>query len=255
MYYPDPSNTASKVLDGPGGYTNNDTMPSVVLQSALAFVGNRLGELVKTVSPPNTVVAVSAKHDQSSNSRADLTIIDDGDMTDAFNRAWEEYVAMYKDTTRSHLVAHTMDDDGALLWLSDRSPTALHSAKQSLLGHSGTGLGSGVAGNVVVKPLTQVDANRFTPGEEVADFFSAEPSDDRVPGVINAVQQGTVWAGSKLPKIAERGGFHPENRHVPITAWGAGVNVGIVDGHVDTNQITPTILSESGLRLHGLQVM
>ena len=92
-------------------------------------------------------------------------------------------------------------------------------------------------------------------GEEVADFFGAKPSDDRFPDVVGIAQQGTVWAGSKLSKIAEHGGFRPENRHVPIVVWGAGIGYDVVDEHVDTNQIAPTILSELGLKPHELQAV
>ncbi|WP_204318241.1 hypothetical protein, partial [Serratia marcescens] len=91
---------------------------------------------VKAADPSNTVVIVSAKHGQSPNSRADLTIINDGDMIDALNCAWEKYAATCKDATKPHLVAHAMDDDGILLWLNDRSPAALHFTKQFLLGYS-----------------------------------------------------------------------------------------------------------------------
>ena len=254
-YYPDPSNTANKVKGGLGGYTNNGTVPGPVLQSALTFVDNKLGELVKATDPSNTVVIVSAKHGQSPNSRADLTIVNDGDMIDALNCAWEKYAATCKDATKPHLVAHAMDDDGILLWLNDRSPAALRFAKQFLLGYSGTGLGSDAAGNATSKPFTQAGASRFVIGEEVADFFGAKPSDDRFPDVVGIAQQGTVWAGSKLSKIAEHGGFRPENRHVPIVVWGAGIGYDVVDEHVDTNQIAPTILSELGLKPHELQAV
>lgn len=254
-YYPDPSNTANKVAGGLGGYTNNGTVPGPVLQSALTFVDSKLGELVKAVDPANTVVIVSAKHGQSPNSRADLTIVNDGDMIDALNCAWEKYAATCKDATKPHLVAHAMDDDGILLWLNDRSPAALQFTKQFLLGYSGTGVGSDAAGNAVAKPFTQAGASRFVVGEEVADFFGVKPSDDRYPDVVGIAQQGTVWAGSKLSKIAEHGGFRPENRHVPIVVWGAGIGSDVVDEHVDTNQIAPTILSVLGLKPHELQAV
>ncbi|ANJ73227.1 alkaline phosphatase family protein [Ralstonia insidiosa] len=254
-YYPDPSNTANKVKGGLGGYTNNGTVPGPVLQSALTFVDNKLGELVKATDPSNTVVIVSAKHGQSPNSRADLTIVNDGDMIDALNCAWEKYAATCKDATKPHLVAHAMDDDGILLWLNDRSPAALRFAKQFLLGYSGTGVGSDAAGNATAKPFTQAGASRFVIGEEVADFFGVKPSDDRFPDVVGIAQQGTVWAGSKLSKIAEHGGFRPENRHVPIVVWGAGIGSDVVDEHVDTNQIAPTILSVLGLKPHELQAV
>jgi len=254
-YYPDPNNTGNKVTGGLGGYTNNGTVPGPVLQSALTFVDDKVGALVKAVDPSNTVVILSAKHGQSPQSRAELTIINDGDMTDALNCAWEKFAATCKDPSLPHLIAHAMDDDGILLWLNDRSPAALKFAKQFLLGYSGMGVGSDAAGNAVAKPFTQAGASRFVVGEEVADLFGTPPADDRIPDVVGIAQQGSVWAGSKLSKIAEHGGYRPEDRHVPIVVWGAGIDADVVDEHVDTKQIAPTILSVLGLKPHELQAV
>ncbi len=52
-----------------------------------------------------------------------------------------------------------------------------------------------------------------------------------------------------------RGGFRPDNRHVPIVVWGAGIDADVVDEPVATNQIAPTILSLLGLKPHALQAV
>ena len=83
------------------------------------------------------------------------------------------------------------------------------------------GVGSDAAGNATPKPFTQAGASRFVVGEEAA----------------------------------EHGGFRPENRHVPIVVWGAGIRSNVADEPVDTNQIAPTILSELGLKPHELQAV
>jgi len=254
-YYPDPSNTGNKVPGGLGGYTANGTTPGVVLQSALNFVNNQLAMMVGALDPTNTVVILSAKHGQSPQNRSDLTIINDGDMIDALNCAWEKYAATCKDASKSHLVAHAIDDDGILMWFNDRSPAALRFARNFLLGYSGTGLGSDANGTAVSKTFSQAGASKIYAGEEVADLFGVRSNDDRVPDLVGIAQQGTVYAGGKLSKIAEHGGGARQDRHVPIVVWGAGINQNIVDDPVQTNQIAPTILALLGLKPHELQAV
>lgn len=255
-YYTDPNDTSTKVAGGLGGYTMNGATPGVVLQSALTFVNNKLAELVSALDRTNTVVILSAKHGQSPQSRADLTIINDGDMIDALNCAWEKYAATCKDPAKPHLVAHAIDDDGILMWLNDRSPAAIRFAKRFLLGYSGSGIGSDDAGNTIEnKPFSQAGVTRIYAGEEAADLFGVRPSDDRVPDLVGIAQHGTVWAGGKLSKIAEHGGHARQDRHVPIVVWGAGIDQNIIEEPVATNQIAPTILKLLGLKPHELQAV
>jgi hypothetical protein len=254
-YYPDPSNTGNKVPGGLGGYTANGATPGVVLQSALNFVNNQLTTMVAALDQTNTVVILSAKHGQSPQNRADLTIINDGDMIDALNCAWETYAASCKDPSKSHLVAHAIDDDGILMWFNDRSPAALSFARNFLLGYSDMGVGSDASGTAVPKAFSQAGARKFYTGEEVADLFGVGSNDDRVPDLVGIAQQGTVYAGSKLSKIAEHGGAARQDRHVPIVVWGAGISQNIVDDPVQTTQIAPSILALLGLKPHELQAV
>lgn len=254
-YYTDPNNTATKVAGGLGGYAMNGTAPGVVLQSALTFVNNQLTTMVGALDRTSTVVVLSAKHGQSPQNRADLTIINDGDMIDALNCAWEKYAATCKDASKSHLVAHAIDDDGILMWFNDRSPAAISFARSFLLGYSGNGLGSDAAGNAIAKAFSQAGVSKIYAGEEAADLFGVARGDDRVPDLVGIAQQGAVWAGGKLSKIAEHGGDAKQDRHVPIVVWGAGIDQNIVDEPVQTNQIAPTILALLGLKPHELQAV
>ena len=208
----------------------------------------------KAFEKENTVVILSAKHGQSPKNRDDLTIINDGDMIDALNCAWEKNSATCKDATKPHLVAHAIDDDGILMWLNDRSRKATQFARNFLLGYSGMGIGSDAKGNLVSKPFTQAGVTKIYAGEEAADFVRVPPSDDRFPDLVGIAQHGTVWAGSagsklklKLSKIAEHGGDAEDDRHVPLVVWGAGISNNIVDEPVKTKQIAPTILKLLGL--------
>lgn len=141
-YYVDPNNPPNVPPSGLGGYTDDGAKAGVVLQSALAFVDDKLAEMVKALDRNNTVVIVSAKHGQSPQNREDLTIVNDGAMIDALNCAWEKNSATCADPSKQHLVAHAIDDDGILMWFNDRSKAATDFAKQFLLSYSGTGIGS-----------------------------------------------------------------------------------------------------------------
>ena len=67
----------------------------------------------------STAIIISAKHGQSPTDPTDLARVPDGPIISAINAAW----------TAAHpgagnLVIFSTDDDGMLLWLSDRSQAA-----------------------------------------------------------------------------------------------------------------------------------
>jgi hypothetical protein len=241
-YYADPSAINSLVAEGLGGYTLNGTTPGPVLQSALQFVSQKLSQMVSALDASNTVLIVSAKHGQSPQNRDDLTIINDGEMIDALNCAWENNNSTCKDASKAHLVAHAMDDDGVLLWFNDRTEQATAFAKHFLLQYSGTGLGSDDSGNKISKSFTQAGLTKIYAGKDAAGLFGVKQNDSRVPDLVGIAQQGVVWGGSKLSKISEHGGDAKQDRHVPIVVWGAGIAHHISDRRVETTQIAPTIL-------------
>lgn len=77
-----------------------------------------------------------------------------------------------------------------------------------------------------------------------------------VPDVIGIAQQGSVYAGSKLSKIAEHGGFARQDRNVPIMVWRAGIEQGkTVKEPVETTQIAPSILHLLGLNPNKLKAV
>lgn len=254
-YYIEPSDPATIMADGLGGYTLKGAVPGPVLQSALSFVDEKLKAMVAAINPSNTVIMLSAKHGQSPQDRAALTIINDGDMIDALNCAWENNSSSCKDSTKPHLVAHTIDDDGILMWLSDRSVKATSFAKHFLQNYSGTGIGSDALGNKVDKKFTHAGTAKIYAGGEAANVIGVKLSDDRVPDLIGVAQYGVVWAGSKLSKIAEHGGNAKQDRHVPIVVWGNGIQHRVVDESVETTQIAPTIATLLELDPNELQAV
>jgi len=242
-YYLDPRNPGT-ISAGLGGYINGST-PGPVLQSALNFVDDSLTDMVAAIDPHDTTVIVSAKHGQSPQNRADLTIINDGNMIDALNRAWDP---TYQTDGTLPLVAHAIDDDGIYMWLNDRSGKAITFAKRFLWNYSGFGIGSDPAGTVIPnKPFDHAGTTAIYAGEDAVDLFHAAENDGRVPDLVGIAQHGVVWAGGKLSKIAEHGGAAEQDRHVPIVVWGAHIRHRIVIGPVETTQIAPTILKLLGL--------
>ena len=242
--YLDPA-TRTVSANGLGGYTTDASgrpTPGPVLQGALTFVDEQIGRLVHASDLRQTVFIVTAKHGQSPQNRADLTIINDGDMIAALNAAWTSETGSVPP-----LVAHSMDDDGVLLWLSDRSSRATLFAKEFLQQYAGTGIGSDATGNKTAKPFSSAGLTAVYAGREAADLIGVPQSDDRVPDVIGIAQPGSVYAGSKLSKIAEHGGKAAADRHVGLVIFGAGVRHAVVDAPVETAQVAPTVLRLLGL--------
>ena len=245
-----PENSANTQL---GGYvtTKNVTTPGPVVQSALKFVDGSLKQMQDAINGnPDTVIILSAKHGQSPQKRSDLTIINDNNMLAALESAWSA-----TNPSISPLVAHAMDDDGVLLWLNDRSQAAADFAKSFLMSYSGNGAGSNPDGSQSVKPFTNAGLSKILAGSEAANSIGVTTADQRVPDVIGYAKVGSVYAKSSLSKIAEHGGHAIADRHVPIVVSGAGIPHQIVDKHVDTIQIAPTILHLLGLNPEELQAV
>ena len=238
-------------VKGLGGYGAGGSVAGPVLSGALDFVDAELGKMLNAIDPRDTVVIISAKHGQSPVDRSKLRLIDDGEVVNAVNAAWAA-----AHPSAAPLVSFAIDDDGMLLWLSDRSPAATGFVKSFLWsyvpqkagGSDANGQFVDFSGTVQHSGLRQIYA-----GEEAADFIGVPLNDDRVPDVIGIAQVGTVYSSpTKIKKIAEHGGDAVQDRHVPIVVWGAGVSHVRIDAPVETAQIAPTVLRALGLPLHEL---
>jgi type I phosphodiesterase/nucleotide pyrophosphatase len=225
-----------------GGYLADGTTPGPLLQGALAFVDQSLGRMVAELRSQglesSTTVIVSAKHGQSPQDPAALTRIDDGPIIDAVNAAWAA-----DHPTAPPLVSFAVDDDGMLMWLSDRSQTAADFVGSWLMGHDATG--NDINGNA--RTVSSSGLSSVEDGAGAASFMGVAAGDPRVPDVIGIAQVGTVYTGGKH-KIAEHGGDNPQDRDVPILVSGLSVpHHRMVSSPVETTQIAPTILSLLGL--------
>ncbi len=225
--------------DALGGYVRHDGrwVPGPVLRDALGFVDRAVGrmtaELARRGLGGDTAVILSAKHGQSPIETTALKRIDDGNVIDALNAAWQAHGGS------GDLVAFAIDDDAMYIWLADRSDGALRFARHFLLHYSqpaSAGAATDYAGNPIGFTASGLRAVRFGPG-----FFGVAKADARVPDLVGIVQHGVVYTGG-TSKIAEHGGDDPQDRHVPLIVAGAGFGRGAVSTPVETTQIAPTIM-------------
>jgi Type I phosphodiesterase / nucleotide pyrophosphatase len=233
-----------------GGYLPGGTVPGPLLVRALNYINTEVSRMVTAIQKrgmaSSTAIIISAKHGQSPTNPNDLARVDDGPIISGINAAW---AAIHP--SNPNLVIFSTDDDGMLLWLSDRSQTAANFVKQYLLTHSAAG--NDINGNPITvssSGLTKVYA-----GAQSAAFFGVPNSDPRHPDILGIAQHGVVYTGH-MSKIAEHGGFDQQDRNVPILVVLPGMGRGsTITSSVETTQIAPTILTLLGLNPNDLQAV
>jgi hypothetical protein len=233
-----------------GGYLADGMTPGPLLARALDYINTQVGSMTEAIKDrhlaDNTVIILSAKHGQSPQTPSALTRIPDGPIMDALNAAWAA-----THPTAPPLVAFSINDDGMLIWLSDRSATATSFAKTFLLNHSGTG--NDISGSA--KAYTSSGLKTIFAGADAAAYFHVAAGDARVPDVFGISQYGTVYTGGK-GKIAEHGGANPQDRDVPLVVSGGAIaDHQVNDSWVETTQIAPTILRLLGLNPTALRAV
>jgi hypothetical protein len=236
-----------------GGYQADGVTPGPLLSRALDYINTQVGAMMDALKKrkldKSTVVILSAKHGQSPQTPSALTRIPDGPIIKALNKAW---AVTHPGTT---LVAFSVNDDGMLIWLNDRSDAATSFAKSFLLDpKTGSGIGNDINGNP--KPYTQSGLQTVYAGADAANYFHVPVGDPRVPDVFGISQYGVVYTGGQ-GKIAEHGGANPQDRDVPIVVSGFPIGrAGSQNGSsVETTQIAPTILQLLGLDPNSLQAV
>jgi Type I phosphodiesterase / nucleotide pyrophosphatase len=233
-----------------GGYLPGGTVPGPLLVRALNYINTQVGMMVAEIAQQglasSTAIIISAKHGQSPTDPNDLARVPDSAILSAINAAWAA-----THPSNPNLVIFSSDDDGMLLWLSDRSQTAADFVKNYLLTHSAAG------NNINDQPIT-VSSSGLTKvyaGAQSAKFFGVPNSDPRHPDVLGIAQHGVVYTGG-TSKIAEHGGNDPQDRNVPILVVTPGLKHGRSNAaRVETTQIAPTILRLLGLNPSELQAV
>jgi hypothetical protein len=235
-----------------GGYTRTGA-PGPLLQRALSYVNTQVGrmqhDLAKHGLTRSTTIILSAKHGQSPILPQQLRRVDDGAIITALNAAWTAAHPGAKD-----LVSFSVDDDGMLLWLSNRSSSALGFAKHYLLTHSAPANTIADPKGVSSTRVASSGLRSVVTGAAADRFVGARVGDTHAPDLIGIGQQGVVYTGG-VKKIAEHGGDAAADRNVALVVSGAGVqHRGSHTGRpVSTTQIAPTILALLGLDPRSLQ--
>jgi arylsulfatase A-like enzyme len=194
----------------------------------------------------STAIIISAKHGQSPTDPADLARVPDGPIISAINAAWTA-----ANPGVGKLIIFSTDDDGMLLWLSDRSQAAADFVKAYLLSH--TAAGNDISGNPIT--VSASGLSKVYAGGASADYFRVPNSDPRHPDVFGIAQHGVVYTGGRA-KIAEHGGAGQQDRNVPILVVTPGVGHGrVIGAPVETTEIAPTILALLGLDPGALQAV
>jgi len=248
--------TAEKLplSDGLAGGYNADGTPGPLLVRALNYINTQVGRLQSAIFArglaSSTTIILSAKHGQSPEDLSALRRVDDGAIIDAINAAWAQ-----THPKNAQLVVFGVDDDGMLLWLSDRSAPALGFLKTYLLTHSAPANLSTDPKGVYSTSVTSSGLTRVYTGAAADTLFSAPSGETHAPDVVGVAQHGVVYTGG-VKKIAEHGGDAPDDLDVPLVVSGAAVPHALtVDSSVQTTQIAPTILRLLGLNPSALQAV
>ena len=160
-----------------GGYLPGGTVPGPLLVRALNYIDTEIGAMVARIQAQglagSTALIISAKHGQSPTDPTTLARVPDSPIISAINAAW----------TAAHpgakaLVIFSTDDDGMLLWLSDRSQAAADFVKNYLLTHSAAG--NNVSGNPVTVSASGLKA--VYAGAASAAFYRRPGQRSPAPG-------------------------------------------------------------------------
>jgi hypothetical protein len=213
----------------PGGYLTGTLQFTPQLVAALTSVDNAVGDMVAALKAAglsdSTEIILTAKHGQSPIDPAKLAKI--GDPISKI--LGDAGIAIAQETT----------DDIALIWLGDQGRTA--AAVSALLADKA---GADTA-----------HIDYILSGDALAARFGSPLKNARTPDLIVQPRPGTIYTKSKA-KVAEHGGFAPDDTHVALLVVGPpgerGGEEGDIGGRavaarVATAQVAPTILRFLGL--------
>ena len=233
-----------------GGYLPGGVVPGPLLARALGYIDTEVGAMVSEIRSQGlagrTAIILSAKHGQSPTDPGALARVPDAPIIAAVNAAW----------TAAHpgagkLVIFATDDDGMLLWLSNRTQAAADFVRHYLLSHPAAG--NNIHGSAVTVSASGLKA--VYAGAGAAALFGVSPGEPRHPDIVGIAQHGVVYTGGQS-KIAEHGGADRQDRNVPILVVLPGHRHGVsIGAPVETTQIAPSILRLLGLDPRDLQAV
>jgi hypothetical protein len=208
-----------------GGYVDAEGTPTANLAGALAHTDASLGKMVDELREKGlfdtTLIIISAKHGQSPIDHSRLRTLS------AANSGTAGPIATRPSQILAADAAQVTQDDIALVWLTHSSTTA---ADVALLRANANGAA----------------IQTIFAGPSIISLFADPATDTRVPDIVVQPQPGVIYTGS-TGKIAEHGGFAPDDTHVGLLVSMPSLEHGRVDSPVLTRQVAPTILKALGL--------
>jgi hypothetical protein len=216
-----------------GGYVDAAGTPTANLEGALAHTDASLGKMVAELKKKGlfdtTLIIISAKHGQSPIDHARLRTLT------AANSGPLGPITTRPSSILAADAAQVTQDDIALVWLTNSATTA---ADVALLQANHTGAA----------------IQTIFAGDAIEDMFGNPATDTRVPDIVVQPNPGVIYTGS-TGKIAEHGGFAPDDVHVGLLVSMPGLHARSIDAKVETRQVAPTILKVLGLDPHQLKAV
>jgi arylsulfatase A-like enzyme len=174
----------------------------------------------------STLIIVTSKHGNSPVDRTQLRLINP-----------PTTLLPLINSVQAGLAAQVTDDTNALIWLKDRSRAADVAA-------------------VLQANAAAIGAESIYVGEQIDQLFRGELAGNpsRRPDIIVEPMLGVVYA-APASKLADHGGFHEQDLHVPLVVVHPSHHAGIVHQPVSLKQIAPTILHALGLHKRDLDAV
>jgi len=237
------SDTDPTINKQPGGYLDGAGAPSAVLSYGLRKTDDALWSMIKALKQQNiyesTLFIVTAKHGQSPINP--LKVNKPGHFADLVAALPDGGTNPAALTIASAAACSTgscgfvVDDDIALIWLSDQNQTPAVAAYLNA--------------NANALFIDEVLA-----GEELKLKFRDPLKNSRTPDIIVQPIYGTIYTGSSK-KNAEHGGFSYGDTNVGLIVSNPAIDPQVVKSPVATSQVAPSILRALGLETGALDAV
>jgi hypothetical protein len=220
-----------------GGYADSIGTPSASLLQEIEFVDTEIGAMVNELKKQNlidsTLIIITAKHGQSPVDTSRYVRDGSHDPATILN----SFLPASESPTSGDI--GPTEDDVALLWLSNSSPSNVASAVSEL--ESMSPPSNNIAG-----------IGEIFSGPSIGLYYDA--GDSRAPDILITPNIGVTYSNSKK-KQAEHGGFAHDDTNVIMLLSNPDFQPSTISTPVETSQVAPTILHALGLDPNKLQAV
>jgi arylsulfatase A-like enzyme len=200
------------------------------LAQAFDYVDGALQRMIAALAAQgltdSTLIIVTAKHGNSPVDPAQLRLINPATT-----------LIPLINSVQAGLAAQVTDDTSALIWLKDHSRAAEVAA-------------------VLQANADTIGAESIYVGAQIDSLMGGELAGNpsRRPDIIVEPVLGVVYA-APASKLADHGGFHEQDQHVPLVVVYPHREAGTVAAPVSLQQIAPTILHALQLKKNALDAV